>query len=171
VRHRIGMLTGILIFLVSSLSLTASSDIITVDSYYDELNLEQTRVYVEDREIVETSKWIPVRQVFEPYVEAVAWDHVNKIATVRNNGTSMMLLISDKPMTIDPSQVIVPHEYVRYSDNITYIDASWLCYLFDPHNKEEAKEQLAAAYSFLGIDHIEAKPSVKDATLHMFIMH
>ncbi len=147
----------------------AESNVIGVDNYFDDLKLKQTKVYIHDEEFMVSSKWIPVRKVFEPLAAEIKWDHDSKAATISRNGTSTILHFAKEERPPQAQQIVMPREYIKLDKGTSYIDAAWLCYMFDPYNKEESKEKLKQQYQFLGIKAIESKPSVKDLTLHMFV--
>lgn len=146
------------------------------ENFWGDLDyIEKIKVDTEGHSVYHKSNWVPIRKLFSKNVQDIIWDNTVKVAKIKNNGKELVFIFSDKEIEFNENQYIVPKQYSKFADDITYIDVYWLAYTFDKYAdyavdwEDPERDNLKEKLNFLGIIYIDYIPSVKDKTFHMFI--
>ncbi|BBI32115.1 stalk domain-containing protein [Cohnella abietis] len=146
-----------------------------MNAYNPELKNTHLRV-VQDKKVKEfkyKEQFIPVRDLFGPYVDSIKWDNKTKIAVVSNNSSELVLNFSGKNIVAKENQVVLPTEWIRVNKGRIEINAFVVAYLFDKYSDsygDNERDQWEEELAFLDIKESEGIPGVRDGYLHVYIL-
>ena len=65
--------------------------------------------------------FLPLRELFEPDVEEIAWDNQRKVAFIRQGKQELVLNFSEQEWQATENQIVLPKEWIRFEDGTSKI--------------------------------------------------
>ncbi|MCR6545504.1 stalk domain-containing protein [Dehalobacterium formicoaceticum] len=124
------------------------------------------------KEIFKEDDWVPVRWLFQQYVDSVDWENDRKVAVVKNDGKELIFNFSRQEIAVKENQFLVPIGYSKFINGRVFIDGAWIGSIFDMYattGQDKDKDDIRNKLDFLPITGIDNLYSPKDGILHLTI--
>ncbi|MHA0856906.1 hypothetical protein [Paenibacillus sp. CMAA1364] len=120
------------------------------------------------------SKYIPLKDLFNGYVDSLSWDGKKKTVVVKNEGSELIFNFSNNKMTESSNQIVIPSDWIRLTNGTSEINASVITYIFDRYGepgKDLERDDWKEKLNFLDIKEMDGLSGISDGYLHVGVAY